>query len=191
MLLVTPAFALTYSHFYYTNPGYKAYMNIVNNNDQAIFNITSYNGHVPIAVNGTDAYFNANVSWIGGFQSYVLSPLGNKTIHWGYFNQTTAYFENATGYEEIMKEMASTYLITGTGANDMINITSGVFADIFSIVAPGFGSNVNVWTSSGDATYAIQVGLNGTVSISPIFGLSNMTSATIGVFNIVYDSNNY
>jgi hypothetical protein len=199
MLLVTPAFA---SDFSYVNPGHKVYMNITNNQDGATFNINSTLSMLPIVVLGADTYFIGNISYIGGFQNYVLNysghcgnftsgPCGaNKTAAWNFYNTSMGYYENTTGWQDVLFEMASTYLITGTGAHDNITIAAGMLADTFSIVAPGLGTQVNITTGSGSSTYAVQVGLNGTVNIRP--GLyENMSSSTIGIFNIVYDSNFY
>jgi hypothetical protein len=109
---------------------------------------------------------------------------------WNFYNTSMAYYENTTGWQDVLFEMASTYLITGTGTHDNITIAAGMLADTFSIVAPGLGTQVNITTGTGSATYAVQVGLNGTVNIRPGL-MENMSSSTIGIFNIVYDSNFY
>lgn len=199
MLLVSPALvsATNFSVFYYSNPGQKTYMNITNNAVGANFTIRSagWNGSLPIVVKGgnNDTGFNASISWIGGFQSLILNgtATGQKGAFFPYLSNSTAYFENTTGWQDLLIEMASTYLITGSGANATVTIFGGITPDIYSIVTPGAGAIVNITTGGGDATYAVQVGLNGTVIINPAWYLQNATTGTIGLFNIVYDSNFY
>lgn len=202
MLLITPALGVAFASggFTYKNPGERTYLNVTNN--QANFTFAIYAGFwnasqsLPIVVNGTDISVLFNITYIGGF--YDLTNF-NATTGMGtaYWNSTispgvrnvTGYFEATNTTANILEGLESTYLITGAGNHDLVNLTSGMTNDIYSIVTPGVNDTVNLFTGAGSATFAVQVGVNSTITISPT--IVNASTGSTNVFNIVYGNNGY
>ncbi len=199
MLVVSPGLSFAAGNsFVYTNPGQRTFLNVTNNAEKASFNITAP-AYIPVVINGTDQFLIGNYSWIGGFQDYVNNKTGGfQAIDWHLANTTalnlptSGYFENSTmGVQELLAKLASTYLVTGVGNGDSVKIVSGATPDVYSVVTPGTQVGVTIISGPGSSTFAVQVGTNSTITISPSPTIQNATTGTTSVFNIVYDSNSY
>ena len=209
MLLLSPAIGSALAEqnvFIYKNPGETAFVNVTNNNVNSTFDIlgaitnssADANGTLnvgpllPLTLVGVNGTTIENVVLLG---NYTLNGnyLGNSTVSYYEVNATspTGYFLNDTQVNAVLGNMTSVYLVTGYGSGDVVNLVNGWTDDIYSVVTPGRGVTVNVYTGVGSSTYAIQVGFNSTINISPLPNVNDTTTASTNVFNVVYGDSSY
>ncbi len=204
LLLLAPAIGSTFAQtsFTYQNPGEAAFLNVTSNNPNSNFTIvgagsngTGYLVTLPIfGANSSlenyallsSGYYISNATIVNGTD--IISGL----IYGANATGGSGYYLNATSVSGVLQAMSSVYLVTGSGNNDTVNLFNGYTPDIYSVVTPGSYVTVNIVTGAGSATYAVQVGSQGTVTITPSPSLVNATTtASTNVFNIVYGDSSY
>ena len=168
--------------FQYTNRGEKTTVNVTNNNDGAIFNITAATW-IPWVVNGSIVGFNGTTWVMGGFTSYNDGGNGINCTQF-FTNQTLptfAYFIGNSTFDLMRQALASTYTFTGTGNGTTIFLHGGIVPDAFNINVPGGYANVTIIAGLGSSTYNILLGVNSTVTVT-----SSNSSSAFNIYNIVF-----
>ena len=195
LLLATPLMSVRAAGLSYTNPGETAYLTATNYDPAASFNITALQETFLLNLNlttpgvnvtgiiSTGNYFFNDTLGINGSNWFVIGALNYSGTYAGPANYNITENANVTA---LLSAMHSQYAIIGTGDSDVFNLIGGISGDTFSITGPGTSDAAHIQQGSGNSTYNINLGRNGTITIqasnATFFGIGS----TFNIYNLIF-----